>query len=389
MGPLSGIKIIDLTTVVMGPYATQILADMGADVIKVESAEGDVFRYTSPALHAGMSASYMQLNRNKRSIVLNLKEQTDLKTLKKLLIDADVLIANIRPQAMQRLGLAYEHLCEEFPRLIFCAVYGFSEHGPYAGRPAFDDLIQAATGIADLQGRNKKTYIPEYSNSIIADKITGLTAANAISMALYEREKSGLGQSIDIPMFETVVAFNLAEHMAEATFYENAKPQMGNSRVLAPARKPYQTKDGFIGMLPYTTEQWRRFFTLSGHKQYTELEKFMDPVQRGQNISELYDILESIAKERTTEEWLQLLTEADIPVANVNTLEELLEDEHLVAENFFQWFDHPTEGKIRMPNIPVSFSRTPGSIRNTAPNLGQDTEAIKRSLNDVNNIEEK
>lgn len=380
MGPLSGVTVIDLTGVVMGPYATQILADMGADVIKVESTEGDVFRYTAPAINAGMSAAYMQLNRNKRSIVLNLKDIEDLTTLKKLLINADVLITNIRPQAMRRLGLAFEDLKQDFPKLIYCAVYGFSEQGPYAGRPAFDDLIQAMSGIANLQGRNKKTYVPEYTNSIIADKITGLTATYAISMALYEREKSGLGQAIDIPMFETMVAFNLAEHMAEATFCDNQQPTMGYGRVLAPARKPYQTKNGFIAMLPYTTEQWRRFFSLSGHTQYTKLDKFMDPVQRGQNISELYDILESIVKERTTEEWLHLLSEADIPVAKVNSLEQLLQDEQLVTEKFFQYQQHPTEGKIRMCGIPVCFSRTPGSIHSAAPNLGQDTETIKKAV---------
>src|SRR6187549_2903260 len=211
-GPLTGVKVIDLTTVAMGPYATQILGDMGADVIKIESPEGDVFRYAAPARNKGMGAAYMNLNRNKKSVVLDLKKPQDREKLLALAKDADVFVYNVRPQSMRKLGLDYESLAKVNPRLIYCGTYGFSERGPYAGQPAFDDIIQAMSGIAALQGHNGEAG-PEYVNTIIADKAAGLTAAYAIAMALYERERSGEGQAIEVPMFETIVSFTLLEHM--------------------------------------------------------------------------------------------------------------------------------------------------------------------------------
>lgn len=374
-GPLAGVKIIDLTSVGMGPYATQILADMGADVIKVESMTGDVVRHGAPSLHPGMGAFYMQVNRNKRSIVLDLKAHDDLEVLRNLLRDADVLVSNIRVQSMHRLGLSYEALQAVNPRLIYCGVYGFSENGPYAGRPAFDDIIQAMSGVAGMQGHGEGRE-PAYVNTVIADKTTGLTAVYAISMALYEREKSGLGQAIEVPMFETMVSFNLLEHMAGATFAGQDMP-MGYGRVLSPFRKPYRTLDGYIGVLPYTTEQWRRFFELSGHPQYAQEDRFMDPAQRGENIGAMYEVLASIVAKRSTAEWVELLRSADIPAAPVATLEDLLEDEHLKATGFFEVHEHPTEGPIKMPGVPTRFSRTPGGIRWPAPNMNQDAAAIR------------
>lgn len=377
-GPLAGLKIIDLTSVGMGPYATQILGDMGADVIKVETAQGDLFRHSAPCLHAGMSAAYLQLNRNKRSIVLNLKLEVDLSLLKTLLDDADILVSNIRAQSMRRLGLGYEDLKKNNPRLIYCGVYGFSERGPYAGKPAFDDIIQAMSGLSGIKDREAGCE-PAYVNSIVADKTTGLTAVYAMTMALYEREKSGFGQAIEVPMFETMVSFNLIEHMAGATFAGSTIP-MGYDRVLSEFRKPYRTLDGYIGLLPYTTDQWRRFFELSGHPEYAAQEQFMDPVQRANNIGAMYELLAAIVAQRSTHEWVQLLESADIPVAPVASLEDLLDDPHLKATNFFETHDHPTEGPVTMPGIPVRFSRTPGCIRCLAPNLDQDGADIRREV---------
>lgn len=374
-GPLAGVKIIDLSSVGMGPYATQILADMGADVIKVESTDGDVVRHGAPSLHPGMGAFYMQANRNKRSIVLDLKTSDDLAVLKSLLRDADVLVSNIRVQSMRRLGLSYETLQAVNPRLIYCGVYGFSEDGPYAGRPAFDDIIQAMSGVASIQGHGVGRE-PSYVNTVIADKTTGLTAVYAISMALYEREKSGLGQAIEVPMFETMVSFNLLEHMAGGTFPGQDIP-MGYERVLSPFRKPHRTLDGYISVLPYTTEQWRRFFEVSGHSQHARDERFMDPAQRGENIGEMYEVMSAIVAQHSTAEWVELLHSADIPMAPVATLEDLLEDEHLKATGFFEIHEHPTEGPIRMAGVPTRFSRTPGSIRWAAPHLNQDAAAIR------------
>ena len=277
---------------------------------------------------------------------------------------------------MTKLGLDYTSLQELNPRLIYCGVYGFSEDGPYSGKPAYDDLIQAMSGLADLQGRNKIEYKPEYLNTVIADKVTGITAAYAISMALYEREKSGLGQAVDVPMFETMVSFNLMEHMAEATFTDNPKPNMGYGRVLSKSRKPHQTKDGFIGILPYTSAQWERFFILSGLEHHAKEDRFMNPALRGQNIDEMYSILSETMKTKTSEEWFVLLKDADIPMAKVNTVESLLEDEHLKQIGFFKTYQHPTEGNIRLTDIPTKFSRTPGTIYRLPPNLNQDADLL-------------
>ncbi len=376
-GPLVGIKVIDLSSVVMGPYTSQILGDMGADILKIESQEGDVFRYTAPSKHPTMSASFMQLNRNKRSMVLNLKNKNENAKLLDLIREADVVLYNIRPKSMEKLGLDYAHLQKINPRLIYCGVYGFSEDGPYSGKPAYDDLIQAMTGLADLQGRNKNEYKPEYLNTVIADKVAGITAAYAIAMALYERERSGLGQAIDVPMFETMVSFNLMEHMSEATFTDNAKPKMGYGRVLSKSRKPHQTKNGYLGILPYTSAQWKRFFILAGLAHYAQEERFINPALRGQNIDEMYGILSEVMKTKTTEEWMELLKDADIPMAKVNTLESLLDDVHLKQIGFFKTFQHPTEGTIRVTDIPTKFSRTPGTIYRLPPNLNQDATSIE------------
>lgn len=375
-GPLLGVKVIDLSSVVMGPYTSQIFGDMGADVLKIESTDGDVFRYTAPSKHPTMSASFIQLNRNKQSIALNLKNAEEKAKLLELISSADVLLYNIRPRSMIKLGLDYASLQVINPRLIYCGVYGFSEDGPYSGKPAYDDLIQAMSGLADLQGRNKTEYRPEYLNTVIADKVTGITAAYAIAMALYEREKSGLGQAVDVPMFETMVSFNLMEHMAEATFTDNPKPNMGYGRVLSKSRKPHQTKDGYLGILPYTSAQWERFFTLSGLEHHAKEERFINPALRGQNIDEMYSILSETMMTKSTEEWIALLKDADIPMARVNTVESLLEDEHLKHIGFFKTYQHPTEGIIRLTDIPTKFSRTPGTIFRLPPNLNQDAGLV-------------
>ena len=373
-GPLAGVRVIDLTTVAMGPYATQILGDMGADVIKVESPDGDVFRYAAPARSPAMGAAYMNLNRNKRSVVLDLKEPGDREKLLGLAQDADVFVYNVRPQSMRKLGLDYETLAARNPRIIYCGTYGFSERGPYAGQPAFDDIIQAMSGIAALQGRNGEAG-PEYVNTIIADKAAGLTAAYAIAMALYEREKSGRGQAIEVPMFETIVSFTLLEHMAGATFVP-AEHAMGYERVLSPNRKPYATKDGHIGLLPYTTSQWQRFFAAAGEAELAKDARVTDPATRSRNINFLYAELARIVATRTTAEWVEALKDADIPMTPVRTPEELLDDPHLAAIGFFRQATHPSEGEVRTIGIPVTFSRTPGNIRSLPPTLGEHTQEV-------------
>ncbi len=373
-GPLTGIRVIDLTSVVMGPFATQILGDMGADVIKVESPDGDVFRYVTPFRNRGMSAAFLNLNRNKRSIALDLKREDERQILLELLTVADAFVTTVRPQAMRKLCLDYEHLSERNPRLIYCSANGFSEEGPYAGRPAFDDIIQAMSGMASLQGQNGSDG-PQYVNTVLADKTVGLTVAYSIAMALYERERSGRGQAIEVPMFEAMVSFILTEHMAGETFCP-AQDSMGYERVLSSYRRPYRTKDGYIGLLPYTTAQWCRFFEAAGKPELAKDSRVTDQVLRSRNIHELYRILAEIVAERTTAEWVELLGAADLPIAPVLSPEDLLHDEHLLALNFFRRETHPSEGEVRTIGIPVRFSRTPGEIRRHAPRLDEHREEI-------------
>lgn len=377
-GPLAGIRVIDLTSVGMGPYATQILGDMGADVIKVESPEGDVFRQAAPCRHPGMGATFLNLNRNKRSIVLDLKRADAVDILRRLIATADIFVWSMRPQAIRKLGLDYETLREKHPRLICCGAYGFSESGPYAGMPAFDDIIQAKSGLASLQGHNDPGG-PRYVNTIVADKAAGLTAAWAIAMALFERERSGMGQWVEIPMFETMVSFNLIEHLGGETF-RPAEGPMGYDRVLSPYRRPYGTRDGFIGLLPYTNQHWLKFFQVAGRPEYATDPRFADPASRSRNIGELYRLLSEIVAEKSTADWLELLKKADIPVTEVQTPEALLEDPHLAQTGFFREDQHPSEGPVRTMEIPVHFSRTPGAIDRLAPKLDEHHDQILREL---------
>ena len=376
MGPLAGIRVVDMTTVAMGPYATQILGDMGADVVKVESPEGDVFRNAAPARHPGMGAAFMNFNRNKRSIVLDLKKADDKATMLSMVARADVFVSNTRPQALRKLGLDYASLSAAHPRLVHCGMCGFSEKGPYAGRPAFDDVIQAMSGLASLQGHNADSG-PAYVNTIMADKCAGMTAAWAIAMALYERERSGLGQAIEVPMFETMVSFTMLEHLAGETFRPPASG-MGYERLLTPNRRPYRTRDGYIGLLPYTSAQWQRFFTLAGAPHLIDDPRFADAEKRSENIDALYGALADLVAQRSTAEWLALLDGADIPMARILSLDEVLADPHLEAIGFFNESEHPTEGVVRSVGIPVTFSRTPGAVRRLAPRLGEHGDEVLR-----------
>jgi crotonobetainyl-CoA:carnitine CoA-transferase CaiB-like acyl-CoA transferase len=380
-GPLASVRVIDLTSVVMGPYATQILGDMGADVIKVESPEGDVFRQFAPFRHRGMSAAFLNLNRNKRSIVLDLKRDEGRRTLQKLIATADVFVTTVRPQAMRKLNLDYESLSETNPRLIYCGAYGFSEDGPYAGRPAFDDIIQAMCGVAALEGHNNADG-PRYVKTIFADKTVGFAVAYSIAMALYERERSGRGQAIEVPMFETMVSYTLIEHLAGETF---CPPQGGMryERILSPNRKPYRTKDGYLSLLPYTTPQWVRFFEAVGRPELAADPRVTDPPTRGEHIGELYRIVAEIVIGRRTAEWVDLLKNADIPMTPVLSPEDLLGDGHLQAVGFFERCQHSSEGELRQLGIPVRFSRTPGAIRRLAPLLDEHREEILREVSDA------
>lgn len=372
-GPLTGVRVLDMTTVGMGPFATQILGDMGAEVIKVEPPEGDVFRTAGPCVHTGMGAVYLNLNRNKHSVTLDAKQAADREELLRLADSADVFVSNVRPQALARLGLDAETLCARNPRLIYCSAVGFGQDGPYAGRPAFDDIIQAMSGLAALQGANGDA--PTYINTILADKVAGLTLAYAIPMALYEREKSGWGQALEVPMFETMVAFSLVEHMGGHTF-DPPRGGAGYARVLSPHRKPYRTSDGFIALLPYTDAQWQRFFKLAGCDDLALDPRYATAQARAGCFDQLYADLATLVAQRTTQAWLDLLKDADIPHSRILGIPDLFDDPHLAATGFFKRVEHPTEGTLVTTDVPVRFSRTPGSIRNLAPNLVKQQETF-------------
>jgi crotonobetainyl-CoA:carnitine CoA-transferase CaiB-like acyl-CoA transferase len=375
-GPLAGVKVIDLTSVMMGPYATMILGDYGADIIKVESPEGDVMRHAAPMRHPQMGAMYLQGNRNKRSIVLDLKKSGGHAALLRLAADADVFVHNVRPAAMRRLKLGADDLLALNPRLVYASLHGFGETGPYAGRPAYDDLIQGMTALPALTG--KITGEPRFSPATMADRIVGLNATHAILAALLHRDRSGEGQSIEIPMFETMAQFVLGDHMGGRSFEPPIGPP-GYSRLLSPDRRPYRTSDGYICALVYTDKQWTAFFRIIGQDAAAERDPRLASItSRTNNYDFVYDWFSSVMKTRTTAEWMRLLAEADIPHAPLHDLDSLIDDPHLNAVGFFRSIDHPTEGALRVAGPAASWSKTPPSVRQYPPRLGEHGGEILR-----------
>jgi len=377
MGPLEGTKIIDMTSVLMGPYATQMLGDMGADVIKVEAPDGDVTRQIAPSRNPGMGAIYLNANRNKRSICLDLKQDAGRQALLKLAADADVLVYNIRPQAMRRLGLGYETLAAINPRLVYAGLFGFGQDGPYAARPAYDDLIQGASVMSALIAK-AGDGTPRYVPSAVADRVVGLAAVGAICATLVNRDRTGLGQQVDIPMFETMVGFVLGDHLGGLTF----EPPIGGGgypRQLSPDRRPYRTSDGYVCALIYTDKQWTSFLTAIGQADLPQRDpRFASFANRIAAIDHVYGELGRIFTQRSTAAWLDLLERADIPSMPMHDFDSVLSDPHLEKTGFFQPVDHPTEGRLRMMRLAASWSRTPSEIRRLPPRKGQDGVAILR-----------
>ena len=382
-GALEGVRVVDMTGVGMGPWATQMLADMGADVIKVESpGGGDIFRHVHPQRHPAMSHAFLNLNRNKRSVVLDAKRPAEREALLALVERADVFVSNVRPQALARLGLGYGQLRERNPRLIYCGCYGYSEAGPYAGRPAVDDTIQAASGLAWFQstgGAPDENRPPRYVKSIIADKVAAMWVTQSIAMALFARERTGVGQAVEVPMFESLTAFMMVEHLAGRTFVPPEGPP-GYNRITADSRKPFATRDGFLAVVPYTDPQWQRFFELADRPDLAADPRFAKLDARSRNIGELYALLEPIMASKTSAEWVALFSTADLPFAPVNSVDDLLADPHLQAVGFWHSMQHPTEGQLTLPGIPVHFSATPGSIRRHPPTLGEHTAEVLAEL---------
>lgn len=371
-GPLQGIRILDLTTILFGPFGAQTLGDWGAEIIKVESLTGDGWRYTGPFRNRGMSGQFMAANRNKRSLALDLKHPDGAAVLRRLIPTVDALVTNIRPAALARLGFGYEACRDLNPRLVYAAATGFGQDGPWAARPAFDEIVQAASGFASAIGTDDE---PAFVPSLVGDKLCGLALAGAVAAALVRRERAGIGQLVEVPMLETVAAFNSIEMLGGHAFVPPIGPA-GYKRVKE--RRPVRTQDGWLTMLPYSGDNWCTFFETVGHPECIEEFSVRDPIQRAANIDRIYDRMSEIALTRTTAEWEELLLGIDVPHASFARLKEVEEQPHLKAVGLFQEIDHPTEGKIRQARPSARFSESPAAIRRLPPRLGEHTEEVLR-----------
>jgi crotonobetainyl-CoA:carnitine CoA-transferase CaiB-like acyl-CoA transferase len=373
-GPLAGVRVVDLTQAVLGPIATQHLGDLGADVIKIEPPEGEIMRTLGPARNAGMSAYFLTLNRNKRSVVLDLRTTTGRAALMRLVASADVLVHNMRIAAADRMGLTYEALAARNPRIILAAGIGFDSRGRYRDRPAYDDIIQGESGIPALveQANGEPRYLP----MAMADKLVGLQLASAIGMALYRRERTGRGQEVRVPMLETMVAFNLVDHLWHGVFDE-AEKGVGYPRMFTPHRRPYRTKDGYICLVATTDAQWRRLFEAIGAPELARDPRFATLASRTAHIDTLLGLVSDKLLARTTADWRRILEDdADVPNGGMNDIPAILADPHLADIDFFQRFEHPSEGRTVMMRPASRFSESPAGVRRGAPRLGEHTMEV-------------
>lgn len=377
-GPLHGVRVLDLTTVVMGPAATQILGDLGADVIKVEQPAGDSMRWIGPFRNPGkgMGPLFLQANRNKRSVMLDLKDKASRDALLALASDVDVLVSNIRPQAMARLGLGYSDVVKVNPQIVYATAVGYGSDGPNAGQAVYDDLIQAACGISGLF--RAIDGAPRYAPINICDRVVGLYLTIAITSALHHRQATGEGQEIEVPMFETMAQFVLADHMGGSAFVPPTGP-MRYKRLMSRIRGPYATRDGHLSLVVYTDAHWRAFLGLVGQPELLKSDpRFRNQELRTQHAEDMGRFLAEHLTQHGNAEWLAKLRAVDIPVSPVNDVEDLLTDPHLQAVKFFEEREHPTEGTLKMARFPVAFSKSPATVRRLAPNLGEHTDEVLR-----------
>ena len=379
-GPLAGVRVLDLTTVIMGPFATQILASLGAEVVKVESPEGDNMRHVGPMLNPGMGHIFLQANQGKRSLVLDLKQPEAREAVLRLAERSDVLISNVRPQALARLGLDAAAVQARNPRLIHVSCCGFDQDGPYAARPAYDDLIQGATGIPWLM-QQYGAEAPCYAPVTLADRVTGLHAVYAVTAALYAREKTGVGQAVVVPMFEAMTQFVFGDHLAGLS-YEPPQGDAGYARLLTAHRRPYRTRDGHLCVLIYNDKHWRSFFAAIGEPdRLAQDARFATHGARAANIDAVYAEVSRLMVERSTAEWQQLLDAADVPNMPMHSPQDLLDDPHHAATGFIRTVDHPSEGRLRSPGVPTRWSGTPPALDATpAPRLGEHSEQVLREI---------
>jgi len=377
--PLSGVRVIDLTNVIMGPFATHILADMGADVIKIESPEGDSIRGYQPARSANMSGVFLHLNRNKRSVVLDLKTTKGRAALDALIAGADVFVHALRPKAVARLGYPPERVRELNPDIIFCGAYGFSTDGPYADKAAYDDIIQAGSGMAALAARIGADAEPAFVPTVMCDKLGGQAIAYSIIAALFARERGAGGQDVEVPMFETSIEFVLLEHLGGFAF-EPSLGRPGFSRVLSKFRKPFRTADGYCCILPYSTRNWQKFFEFIGLPEMAQDARYAELSMRVQNIDDLYALIEREAPKRSNAQWVEFCDDNSVPCMPVLSIEDLPDDPHVKAVGLFSTAEHPTEGAYKVIRSPVRFSGSQFSVYRHAPTLGQDTEDVMAEI---------
>ena len=373
-GPLTGVRVLDLTINVLGPVATMILGDMGADVVKIETPDGDPNRQNGPARHPNMAAMHLNMNRNKRSVTLNLKRPEAREALLRLVDSADVFIHSMRPAAAERLGIAYEEIARRNPRIVYGYGCGYMPGGPRENDPAFDDVVQGEAGIANLMLRSvgQARYLP----TVLVDKFCGYTLASAIGMALYARERTGVGQLVRVPMLETIVAFNLQEHLWGGVFDPPLGSGVGYVRLLSEHRRPYETRDGHICVLAVNDEQWRRLLPTIGRPELLLDERFTTVDARMKNIDAVYGVVSDQMKTQTSADWHRMLDAIDIPNGPMARFEDMLGDAYLNEISFFHRYEHPSEGPMLTTSVPTQFSATPGGLHRPPPRLGEHNDEV-------------
>ena len=373
-GPLAGVRVVDLTTVVVGPICTRTLADYGADVIKVEAPGGDLLRTMAEGSRTpGMSGKFINFNRNKRSIVLDLKNKDGHAALLRLIARADVFVSNVRPEALARAGLDHASLAKLNPRLIHCSILAFGRGGRYYNRPAYDPIVQSLSGVAGTIAR--ATGEPRFVPMVMSDHTSGLIAAQCIGFALYRREKTGTGEAIDVPMLENMASFVASEHLGAATFDPPVGPT-GDGRLLSPNYRPLPTKDGYVTVRPNTNAQALAFFDAIGRPELKTDPRFDSAAARTKNAAAYFEVQREGLAGKTTDEWVELFDRLDVPAARYNSIDDLLTDPHLEDVGFFQPEDHPTEGRLRRTRLANTFSGGAREDETHAPRTGEHTRAV-------------
>ncbi|WP_411144594.1 CaiB/BaiF CoA transferase family protein [Streptomyces sp. x-80] len=373
MGPLNGVRVVELASVIMAPYAAQQLGDLGADVIKVEPPTGDMTRHYPPTRSPGMGAAALNLNRNKRSVVIDLKAPGGRDALLALLATADVFITNIRPQALQRLGLGHEDVAAVNSGLVHLNAHGFRSDSELGGHAAYDDIVQAASGLVWLN--EQVSGVPYFVPTVVADKICGLVIVQSVLAALHHRDRTGQGQHVEVPMADTMLAFNLVEHLAAATLDPPQGP-MGYSRALSSRRKAARTADGWMCILPYNDRNWRDFFTFVGRPELADDPRFGSLADRARNADELYALMEEFSPRHTSAAWQEFCDSAGIPAAPVLSLDEAAASDYATEGGLLRTAEHPTEGTYRLIGHPVRFLATPAGLHRHCPRIGEHTEEV-------------